>query len=87
MMPSPKGKIVKPQSDQKAKKLEWYADMLASDAATKEKSGKIQDAIEDYLKAADILLLLTRNEADYSVWKRYSDKITTYQHKVRLLVK
>jgi hypothetical protein len=70
----------------KVKKFEWYSDFLMSQALSEEKSGSIQEAIRDYLKAADVLLLLAKDQEDYTLWKRYSDKAALCQQKVKQLV-
>lgn len=70
----------------RAKKLEWYADTLVSRASSEEKAGQIQDAITDYLKATDILMLLAKDQENYAAWKRYSDRIEAYQKRIKLLI-
>ena len=70
----------------KLKKIEWYAGQLASEAAAKEKEGRIGDAVVAYLQAADLLLLLSKNQQDYSIWKRYADRATACQQRVKILM-
>lgn len=70
----------------RAQKIEWYTDTLIAQGTAKEKAGNIQSAIEDYLKAVDILMLLARDQGDYNTWRRYADKAGSCQQRVRLLI-
>lgn len=70
----------------RAQKLRWYSEQLIGEAAAAEKSGSQQTAIEKYLQAADILLLLSKVEENYTAWKYYSDTAANCQHRVRLLI-
>jgi hypothetical protein len=70
----------------KLKKIEWYAGHLVNEAASKEKAGRIGDAIADYLQAADLLLLLARGQQDYSPWKSLSDRAMSCQQRARVLI-
>ncbi len=79
------GRLNRDQS--KVKKIEWYADQLASRATSRRGVGNTQGAIEDYLKAADILMLLAKDESDYPIWKRYMDKATACQQNVKIILK
>jgi len=54
----------------KLKKIEWYAGHLVSEAAAKEKAGRLGDAIVDYLQAADLLLLLAKGQQEYTPGSR-----------------
>jgi len=74
------------QQVSKIKKIEWYAGQLFSDAVTKDKAGKIEEAITDYLQAADLLLLLSKNQDIYTVWKAYTDRATACQQRVKVLM-
>ena len=74
------------QQVSKIKKIEWYAGQLFSDAVTKDKAGKIEEAITDYLQAADLLLLLSKNQDNYTVWKAYTDRATACQQRVKVLM-
>lgn len=76
-----------PQSGMsKLKKVEWYASQLIIDAAAKEKSGSVQEAILLYLNAADVLLLLAKGQDNYTIWKGYSDKATQCQQRAKTLM-
>lgn len=77
-----------PQTAQlsKLKKIEWYASHLLNEAVAKENSGRLGDAIVDYLQAADLLLLLAKGTQEYTPWKAYSDKATACQQRVRILI-
>lgn len=70
----------------RAEKLRWYAGQLMSDAATDEKSGKVEAATSKYLQAADILLLLAKVEQNYTAWKYYADTAAQCQQKARALI-
>ena len=68
------------------KKIEWYAGHLASEALAKEKQDRIGDAVVDYLQAADLLLLLAKNQENYTIWKNYTDRATACQQRVKILM-
>ncbi|HUI01072.1 MAG TPA: hypothetical protein VLU99_01030 [Nitrososphaerales archaeon] len=70
----------------KLKKIESYAATLANEAVSKEKAGRLGDAIVDYLQAADLLLLLAKGTQDYTPWKAYSDRAIACQQRVRVLI-
>ena len=70
----------------KLKKIEWYAGQLITDAAAKEKSGSVEEAIVLYLNAADVLLLLAKGQDNYTVWKGYSDRAIQCQQRSRMLM-
>lgn len=70
----------------KLKKVEWYAGQLITEAVAKEKSGSSEEAILNYLKASDILLLLAKGQDNYSVWKTYADKATQCQQRAKALM-
>ena len=70
----------------KLKKIEWYAGHLVNEAASKEKAGRLGDAIVDYLQAADLLLLLAKGQQEYTTWKSFSDRAIACQKRVRVLI-
>jgi len=70
----------------RAQKLRWYANQLMTDAAADEKGGNAQSAISHYLQAADILLLLSKVEENYTAWKYYTDNAALCQQKARRLI-
>ena len=70
----------------KLKKVEAYATHLVNEAVSKEKAGRLGDAIVDYLQAADLLLLLAKSTQDYTPWKTYSDRAIACQQRVRVLI-
>ncbi len=70
----------------RAQKLRWYAGQLMADAANDEKSGDSETAISHYLQAADILLLLSKVEENYTAWKYYADTAAQCQQKARRLI-
>jgi len=54
---------------------------------SKEKEGLLREAASYYLKAADILLVLCRDEGlGYTTWARLSQKASTHHNKVRMLL-
>lgn len=57
-----------------------------TDAAADEKAGSYEAAISRYLQAADILLLLSKVEENYSAWKYYTDNAAQCQQKARRLI-
>lgn len=77
-----------PQAAQvsKLKKIEAYATHLVSEAVSKEKAGRLGDAVADYLQAADLLLLLAKNTQEYTPWKTFSDRAISCQQRVRILI-
>jgi len=70
----------------RAQKLRWYANQLMADAAADEKAGSPETAISRYLQAADILLLLSKVEENYTAWKYYTDNAALCQQKARRLI-
>jgi hypothetical protein len=70
----------------RAQKLRWYAGQLMADAANDEKSGDPETSISHYLQAADILLLLSKVEENYTAWKYYTDTAAQCQQKARRLI-
>jgi hypothetical protein len=67
-------------------KLRWYADQLMKDGGSDEQKGDKESAVSHYLQAADLLLLLSKTEENYTTWKTYTDKASYCQQKVRLLI-
>jgi hypothetical protein len=70
----------------RAQKLRWYASQLMSDAAAAEKVQAYETAIKDYLQAADILLLLSKVEENYTAWKYYTDNAAHCQQRAKRLI-
>lgn len=70
----------------RAQKLRWYANQLMTDAAADEKAGNPETAVSRYLQAADILLLLSKVEENYTAWKYYTDNAALCQQKARRLI-
>ena len=70
----------------RAQKLRWYASQLMADAAADEKAGNLQAATSHYLQAADILLLLSKVEENYTAWKSYTDNAALCQQKAKRLI-
>jgi len=70
----------------RAEKLRWYANQLMADAAADEKAGNSETAVSRYLQAAEILLLLSKVEENYTAWKYYTDNAAHCQQKARRLI-
>lgn len=70
----------------RAQKLRWYSGQLIADAASDEKAGAYETAISRYLQAADILLLLSKVEENYTAWKYYTDTAAQCQQKAKRLI-
>ena len=70
----------------RAQKLRWYANQLMTDAAADEKAGNSETAVSRYLQAAEILLLLSKVEENYTAWKYYTDNAALCQQKARRLI-
>jgi hypothetical protein len=70
----------------RAQKLRWYAGELMTEATANEKAGNGETAIARYLQAADILLLLSKVEENYTAWKYYTDTAAQCQQKARRLI-
>ena len=83
---APKQQQPQPGQLSKLKKIEWFAGHLVNEAASKEKAGRIGDAIVDYLQAADLLLLLAKGQQEYTPWKSFSDRAIACQQRVRVLI-
>jgi len=70
----------------RAQKLRWYAGELMTEAAADEKAGSGETAISRYLQAAEILLLLSKVEENYTAWKYYADTAAQCQQKAKRLI-
>jgi len=70
----------------RTQKLRWYAQQLIADAAGDEKAGTMETAISHYLQAADILLLLSKVEENYTAWKYYTDTASQCQQRAKRLI-
>jgi len=70
----------------RAQKLRWYAGQLVTDAAADEKVGSAETAISKYLQAAEILLLLSKVEENYTAWKYYTDNAAQCQQRAKRLI-
>lgn len=73
-------------SASKLKKIEWYAGQLITEAVAKEKSGSSEEAILSYLKASDILLVLAKDQDNYTIWRTYTDRADQCQRRAKLLI-
>ena len=57
-----------------------------ADAAADEKAGSAETAISRYLQAAEIFLLLSKVEENYTAWKFYTDNAAQCQQKAKRLI-
>lgn len=71
---------------ERSKKLEQLGITYLSLAEKFEKEKEYSLAIEKYLKVVDILLLLADSSADYPRWLKLTDKASSYQKKVKILI-
>lgn len=69
----------------KLKKLQDYSIVLKSQAESKEAQGNRAEAVKDYVKLVDILLLLANETSDHQVWQRLISQAEEYQRKVRVI--
>ena len=74
------------QQMSRVQKLTWYAEQLIKDASEHEHKGDGESAVSKYLQAADILLLLSKGEQNYTTWKNYTDKASLCQHRAKRLI-
>ncbi len=67
----------------KLKKLQDYSVFLTEQAESKEASGNTSEAIKDYVKLVDVLLLLANEAKDHPTWQQIIGRAEFYQKKVR----
>jgi hypothetical protein len=67
----------------KLKKLQDYSVFLTEQAESKETSGNTSEAIKDYVKLVDVLLLLANEAKDHPTWQQIIGRAEFYQKKVR----
>lgn len=82
----PEPSVPQRNSPNRLKKLEQYARSIVEQAVSKEKSGDIKLAVQYYLKAADILLVLAKNSRSYNDWNTYSEYAASYHRKINSLL-
>ncbi len=70
----------------KFKKLEESAALLARAAENFERDGEKALAIEKYLKAVDVLLVMADVTVSYPTWLLLTNKADFYQKKVKKLI-
>jgi hypothetical protein len=77
-----------PQSNRpdKMKMLEQYAISIVEKAVSMEKAGDLGLAVQYYLKAADILLIMSKNASSYNDWNACSERAASYHKKVRSML-
>ena len=69
----------------KLKKLQDYSLVLKSQASSKEAQGNVSEALKDYVKLVDILLLLANEARDHPTWQKLIAEAESYQKKARAL--
>lgn len=67
----------------KLKKLQDYSVFLTEQAESKEASGNTSEAVKDYVKLVDVLLLLANEAKDHPTWQQIIGRAEFYQKKVR----
>ncbi len=70
----------------KLKKLQDYAAFLTQQAESKESKGEKGEAVKDYVKLVDVLLLLANDAKDHPSWQELIGKAEYYQRKARSMV-
>ena len=59
---------------------------MISEAETAEKARDLENAVAQYLQAAEILLLLAKVEGNYTAWKDYTDRASLCQQRARAII-
>ena len=67
-------------------KMVQYAKSIVDKAVAEEKAGDLELAVQYYLKAADILIIIANNTDNYNDWNTYSGYASNYHHKVSQLL-
>lgn len=70
----------------KLKKLQDYSVILTQQAESKEAQGNKNEAVKDYVKLVDVLLLLANESKDHPSWQQLVNRAEYYQKKVRTMV-
>ena len=70
----------------KLKKLQDYSVILTQQAESKEAQGNKNEAVKDYVKLVDVLLLLANESKDHPTWQQLVNRAEHYQKKVRTMV-
>lgn len=70
----------------KYKKISDYASLLIQQAETEEKDKEYAFAIEKYLKAVDVLLVMADASPNYPAWVRCTGKAESIQKKIKSLI-
>jgi hypothetical protein len=70
----------------KVKKIEEYVVWLTKQAEVEVGKGNDNEAVQHYVKAADILLALASKTADQTVWEKYTKGAEGLQAKAKLIV-
>jgi hypothetical protein len=72
--------------DPRAQRWALYAEAIVKDSDAKIQRGEMREAIEGYLKAADIYLMLAKHEDRYSDWQQYIGLADSCHRKVKQLI-
>lgn len=70
----------------KLKKLQEYSAFLTQQAESKEAAGNKSEAVKDYVKLVDVLLLLANEAKDHPGWQQLIGRAEYYQKKARSMV-
>lgn len=70
----------------KLKKLQEYSAFLIQQAESKEATGNKSEAVKDYVKLVDVLLLLANETKDHPGWQQLIGRAEYYQKKARSMV-
>jgi hypothetical protein len=70
----------------KLKKLQDYSVVLTQQAESKEAQGSKSEAVKDYVKLVDVLLLLANEAKDHPTWQQLISRAEFYQKKARTMV-
>ncbi len=70
----------------KLKKLQDYSVILTQQAESKEAQGNKNEAVKDYVKLVDVLLVLANEAKDHPTWQQLISRAEFYQKKARTMV-
>jgi hypothetical protein len=70
----------------KLKKLQDYSVVLTQQAESKEAQGNKNEAVKDYVKLVDVLLILANEAKDHPTWQQLVNRAEFYQKKARTMV-
>jgi hypothetical protein len=71
---------------EKLRKLEEFTVLLKKHGGDQESQGHHSEAVKDYVKLVDILLLLAREAKDHPTWERFTAEAESYQKRARMVI-